>query len=69
MYKVIKCKNCKEFQLTSAKNRYTCFKCRKSFDIKKIYFQSETPYQSQEVIKRIKEEYAKQNLDFEEGFK
>lgn len=66
MYSVIKCFNCKKFQLSSANKIFTCIYCKKSKDITKIkiHYQSLTPKLAQEVLKKIKEELSTNDLYF-----
>lgn len=69
MYKLIKCPNCKKFQITSAEKTFKCINCLKSKTIKnmKIYYENENPNLVSIALKKIKEEIGlqqNQNTDF-----
>lgn len=58
MPRVIKCRNCYEFQMTTANKIFKCVKCNKSFPIQNLrtYFQSDSPQACSQVVKKLKEE-------------
>lgn len=58
MPKVVKCRNCYEFQMSNANKIFKCIKCQKSMQMHmlRIYFQSDSPQACSEVVKRLKEE-------------
>lgn len=58
MPRVVKCRNCYEFQMTTANKTFKCVKCNKSFPIQnlKIYFESDSPQLCSEVVRKLKEE-------------
>lgn len=66
MYSVIRCFNCKKFQLSSANKIFSCVYCKKTKEITRIriYYQSQTPQLAQEVLKKIKEELSSDDSGF-----
>jgi len=67
MYKLIKCKNCKTFNITNAKIVTKCKYCNKNINLKniKIYFQNENPNILTKTLQTIKEEEFKNDIKLE----
>lgn len=63
MPKVVKCRNCFEFQMSNANKIFKCIKCQKSMQLHmlKIYFESDSPQLCTKVVQQLKEEYFRVN--------
>ncbi len=61
MPKIVKCRNCFEFQMTTANKIFKCVKCQKSMQLHmlRIYFESDSPQTCSQVVKKLKEEHFK----------
>lgn len=70
MYRVVKCPECKTLQLTSTSTMFSCVSCNKKRPISKIkiYFESRTPYESQEVLKELKKKVFELNNEIQNSF-
>lgn len=76
MYKIVKCPNCKNFQMSLSSKIFSCKFCLKKDSILKmrIYFENSSPGVVNDVLKKIKQEQfnvLNDNVseDFESAFK
>jgi hypothetical protein len=62
-FKIVKCKFCKNFIITSSNSYFKCSICGKNQSIKgkKIFFESENPIDTTNVLKEIKKKLYFQN--------
>ena len=70
MGKVVRCTNCKTFQMSNANKTFKCIKCQKTKNItsKRIYFESDNLREVTQVLQKIKEEDFKRKNEIIEGF-
>ena len=71
MYKIIKCINCKIFQVSTSNTTFKCCNCKKSFNInkQKIFFESIKFIEVQDILNQIKEEVAKNKNQIDNDFR